>query len=143
MRRVRDLLRPEGWLIVSLPSLSSLQARIFRRHWYAFDDVPRHLFHYSPRSLALLLKQEGFQVRDRLGFSRIIGFHCLKHSLVNWSESLFGSRAPYYSLKPILPLCALLERVVRRSGIVTLVARKLGRPRPGPEVKQSPERYVL
>ena len=143
MRRVRDLLRPGGWLIVSLPNLSSLQARIFRRHWYAFDDVPRHLFHYSPRSLALLLKQEGFEVRDQLGFSGIIGFHCLKHSLVNWSESLFGSRAPYYSLKPILPLCALLERVVRRSGIMTLVARTPGRPRPGPEVKQSPQRDVL
>ena len=107
----------------SLPNLSSLQARIFRRHWYAFDDVPRHLFHYSPRSLALLLEQEGFEVRERLGFSRIIGFHCLKHSLVNWSESLFGSRIPYYLLKPILPLCALLERAVRRSGIITLVVQ--------------------
>ena len=123
LRRVRDLLRPEGWLLISLPNLSSFQARIFRRHWYAFDDVPRHLFHYSPRSLALLLEQEGFEVRERLGFSRIIGFHCLKHSLVNWSESLFGSRIPYYLLKPILPLCAVLERAVRRSGIMTLVVR--------------------
>ncbi len=143
MRRARDLLRPEGWLIISLPNLDSLQARIFRRHWYAFDDVPRHLFHYSPRSLALLLEQEDFEVCDQLGFSRIIGFHCLKHSLVNWSESLFCSRAPYYSLKPILPLWALLERVVRRSGIVTLVARKRSRPRQGPEMKQGSNRYVV
>ena len=143
LRRVRDLLRPKGWLIVSLPNLSSLQARIFRRHWYAFDDVPRHLFHYSPRSLALLLDQEDFEVRDQLGFSRIIGFHCLKHSLVNWSESLFGSRAPYYSLKPILPLCALLERVAGRTGIITLVARKRTRPRSEVDVKQGPERFVL
>ena len=143
LRRVRELLRPGGWLIVSLPNLGSWQARIFRRHWYAFDDVPRHLFHYSSRSLAQLLDQEDFEVRDQLGFSRIIGFHCLKHSLVNWSESLFGSRAPYYCLKPVLPLCALLERVVRRSGIITLVARKRSGRRPEPEVKQSPKPYVL
>ena len=143
LRRVRELLRPGGWLIVSLPNLSSLQARVFRRHWYAFDDVPRHLFHYSPGSLSLLQDQEGFEVRDRLCFSRIIGFHCLKHSLVNWSESLFGSRAPYYSLKPILPLYALLERVVRRPGIITLVSRKRSRTRPAPELKQGSDRYVL
>ena len=122
--RVRDLLCPKGLLLISLPNLSSMQARLFRKHWYAFDDVPRHLFHFSPKSLTLLLRQGGFRIEDQLNFSRIINFHCLKHSVVNWSENWFGSRLPYYLLKPILPVVSLLERAQGQSGIITLVARR-------------------
>jgi SAM-dependent methyltransferase len=125
--RAATLLADEGWLLVSLPNLDSLQARLFRTHWYPFDDVPRHIYHFSQRSLLLLLQETGFQVRRRLLFSPRVNFHSLKHSLLNWSRSRFGADAPYYALKPLLALGRVVERVARKPGIMAIVARKCGR----------------
>lgn len=127
LRRIRALLSPGGWLFISLPRFDSLQASIFRRHWYAFDDVPRHLYHFSKPSLDRLLRDAGFEVRRHLPFSRLVNFHTLKHSLLNWCEDRFSTRLAYYSMKPSLFPFVLLERLVDRYGILTTVAQK---PRP-------------
>lgn len=124
LRRVCELLRPGGWLFVSLPNFDSWQAGLFRRHWYAFDDVPRHLYHYSPRALELLLHQTGLQPHRRVFFSRMVNIHCLKYSLIHWSEEHFGGRAPYYALKPLLFVFQWLEGFSGRYGMLTMVARK-------------------
>src|SRR5690606_14799402 len=102
LRRVRHLLKEDGWLFISLPNLDSWQASWLRQYWYAFDDVPRHLYHFSSEALRTLLKETGFSVEDEIFFSRIVNFHSWKYSFINWSESTFGNRIPYYCLKPFL-----------------------------------------
>jgi ubiquinone/menaquinone biosynthesis C-methylase UbiE len=124
LERVRRLLSPGGWVLISLPNLNSLQARLFRRYWYAFDDVPRHLYHFAPRPLEILLQEKGFQELEHRFFSPIVNIHCLKYSLINWSESRFGSRLPYYLLKPWLMLFPFLERATGRYGMLTTIARR-------------------
>ncbi len=124
LRRIFALLRPGGWLFISLPRFDSLQASIFRRHWYAFDDVPRHLYHFPKSSLDRLLRGAGFEIRRHLLFSRLVNFHTLKHSLLNWCEGRFSTRAAYYLLKPLLFPFVLLERVIDRYGILTTIAQK-------------------
>lgn len=121
--RVRALLKTGGWLFVSLPNLDSLQARLFGKHWYAFDDVPRHLYHFSRGSLERLLQDGGFEVRRHFPFSLYVNSHSLKHSLLNWSEDRLGNAAPYYALKPLLYGLGLLERLTGRYGILTVAAR--------------------
>lgn len=125
LRRAAALLKSGGLLVVSLPNLQSIQARLFRSHWYAFDDVPRHLYHFSIRSLDVLLEETGFRVICRLPFSRRVNFHCLKHSLLNRCVRKKGGRAAYYALKPALFAIAALERLSGRPGIITVVARKV------------------
>ena len=44
-----------------MPNLSSWQARLFGRHWQHLD-VPRHLYHFTPGTLARLLIDAGFQI---------------------------------------------------------------------------------
>jgi SAM-dependent methyltransferase len=127
LARAAALLCPGGWLFVSLPCLDSLQAGLFRGLWYGFDDVPRHLHHFSGRSLNLLLARTGFTVHRQLMFSRNVNFHSLKHSLLNWCAERHWSKAPYYALKPALFAFQLLERMTGRSGIRGVVARKLHR----------------
>ncbi len=122
LRRVGELLRPGGWLFISLPCIDSVQARLFRRFWYGFDDVPRHLHHFSEASLNLLLAKAGFRVVEHLLFSPLVNFHSLKHSLLNWNGERFRSRAPYYLLKPLLPCLQVIERVTGRYGIRTVIA---------------------
>lgn len=136
LQRVYQLLRPGGWLFLSLPNLESLQATWFRHHWFAFGDVPRHLYHYSPRPLERLLQEAGLEVKAHLFFSRMVNFHCLKHSLIHWSEERFHSRTVYYLLKPFLLAVPLLESWSGRYGIVTTVARKPEEPA-NPNLKET------
>jgi len=124
--RVRELLRPGGLVFISLPNLDSFQARLFRRFWYGFDDVPRHLHHFSPRSLQRILSAADLEfLQGPLSFSGIVNFHALKYSLINWSEGRFRSRAPYYALKPLLFGFGIVERVSASAGIITVVSRRL------------------
>ncbi len=126
LARVRELLRPGGFVFISLPNLDSFQSRLFRRFWYGFDDVPRHLHHFSPGSLQRILSAAGLELlQGPLFFSRIVNFHSLKYSLINWSEERFRSRVPYYALKPLLFGFPIVERVAGSAGIITALA---GRP---------------
>jgi SAM-dependent methyltransferase len=124
LNRVFDLLRPGGWLFISLPNLESLQAHLFRAYWYPFGDVPRHICHFSRKSLDLLLMEAGMTVRAHCLFSPHVNFHSLKHSLLEWSEKCLGSRIPYYMLKPLLFAFPLLERGTRKYGILTAISQK-------------------
>ncbi len=122
--RTAELLKPGGRAVISLPNFDSLQARLFHHHWYALD-LPRHLHHYSPRALEILLNESGFGLESHRFFSRLYNIHQLKHSLVHWSEERFASRLPYYLLKPLLMLFPLCEGMGRQYGTLTTVARKL------------------
>jgi SAM-dependent methyltransferase len=124
IRRLILLLKPGGWLLVSLPNFGSIQAQIFKHNWYPFDDVPRHLYHYSRVSLDLLLLEAGMLITRHLLFSRLVNFHSLKHSLLHWSEERFKSRVGYYCLKPLLYLFPPLERLTGRYGILTTIAQR-------------------
>ena len=125
LRRAAGLLRPGGIVVVSLPSIDSLQAALFRKHWYGFDDVPRHLHHFSRDALDLLMTGCGFKVERHLLFSEFVNFHALKHSLMNWAAGVPAGRFCYYALKPLLFGLQLLERLSGRYGIRTVVARRL------------------
>jgi SAM-dependent methyltransferase len=124
LRRTAELLSAGGVVIVSSPSIDSLQAALFRRHWYGLDDVPRHLHHFSRNSLNLLLGGCGLKVERHLMFSRMVNFHALKHSLVNWSSDLRAGRSIYYTLKPLLFVFQQIERITGRFGIRTVIAKK-------------------
>lgn len=56
---VRQLLKPEGFLIFAVPNAAGMQAALFKQHWFHLD-TPRHLFHYGPKSAGRLLTHAGF-----------------------------------------------------------------------------------
>ncbi len=60
LRFARRLLKPTGMLIVQVPNLASIQARVLGRCWYGLD-VPRHLINFTPKGLGLLLSREEFE----------------------------------------------------------------------------------
>ena len=59
--RAVELLRPGGRLVVSVPNIDSLQARVGGEDWLHVD-LPRHLFHFNPRSLSTLVRRAGLHV---------------------------------------------------------------------------------
>lgn len=58
---VRKILKSDGVLVIQIPNRDSLQYRIFKKRWAAFD-VPRDLYYFSIESLSLLLPKSGFSV---------------------------------------------------------------------------------
>jgi SAM-dependent methyltransferase len=63
--RARELLRPTGHLVISVPNIESAQARLGGGNWFHLD-LPRHIFHFSPAALTALLARQGFSV-ERIG----------------------------------------------------------------------------
>lgn len=57
----RQILQPDGCLLIAVPNYTSLDAQEYGSYWAAYD-VPRHLYHFSPKSMARLLEQHGFKV---------------------------------------------------------------------------------
>jgi predicted SAM-dependent methyltransferase len=62
LERIRGWLAPRGAVLVGVPNLDSLQARLGGSRWYHLD-VPRHRTHFTARGLHQLLADEGFSVR--------------------------------------------------------------------------------
>jgi SAM-dependent methyltransferase len=56
---IRGWLRPNGAVLVGVPNLDSLQARIGGGDWFHLD-VPRHRTHFTADGLASLLAAHGF-----------------------------------------------------------------------------------
>lgn len=61
MERFRELLSENGRLFIAVPNYTSADAAIFREYWAAYD-VPRHLYHFSPVSVAKLAEKHGMRV---------------------------------------------------------------------------------
>lgn len=57
------ILKPGGRLIVAVPNYTSADAAAYNEHWAAYD-VPRHLYHFSPKSMQILMQKHGFNVKE-------------------------------------------------------------------------------
>ena len=56
LHEIRRILKPGGFVYIEVPNTGGWAARRFRHHWLAYD-VPKHLFHFTPRSLKALARQ--------------------------------------------------------------------------------------
>ncbi|MDO7848869.1 class I SAM-dependent methyltransferase [Hymenobacter sp. M29] len=59
------LLKPEGVLLIAVPNVESLDAQHYRELWAAYD-VPRHLYHFAPKTMVQLLKKHKLAIRQTL-----------------------------------------------------------------------------
>jgi SAM-dependent methyltransferase len=59
VRRCFEWLKPGGWLAIAVPDAGSVEFRMLREAWYCLD-VPRHLYHFSPRTCRAMFESCGF-----------------------------------------------------------------------------------
>ena len=143
LAEIHSWLRPGGALLVGVPNLASLQARLGIRSWYHLD-VPRHRVHFTPQGLRALL--------ERTGFTPIRTHHLLfEHNPFGmWQSfvSLLTTEPSYlYNLLkrnaavrardltitlgalPLAPVAALAEALAAafgRGGTIAVLARREG-----------------
>jgi 2-polyprenyl-3-methyl-5-hydroxy-6-metoxy-1,4-benzoquinol methylase len=61
LEKLKRLLKPDGKLFIAVPNYTSYDACWYNEYWAAYD-VPRHLYHFAPQSMELLLKNHQFNL---------------------------------------------------------------------------------
>jgi SAM-dependent methyltransferase len=60
LHEAQRILRTGGRLLITVPNFDSCAARWFGPSWFGLD-VPRHLTHFTPRTLESMLYRAGFE----------------------------------------------------------------------------------
>lgn len=133
VRAVAKQLAPRGWFVFSVPNLESVDATLAGPHWVGWD-LPRHLYIFPRRTLANMLREEGFRVARMRCLTT--SYHALGLTLRWWAAAraeTHGQQAAtdrlvdaYHSL-PVrlatMPYFGLLDRL-KRGSFITVFAQK-------------------
>lgn len=63
VEELKRLLKPKGKIFIAVPNYQSRDSGIYRSYWAAYD-VPRHLYHFSPKSIKTLMQKHGLKIDD-------------------------------------------------------------------------------
>lgn len=61
IEQLKHLLSKDGKLFIAVPNYTSVDAKIYDAFWAAYD-VPRHLYHFSPKAMKILLNAHGLKL---------------------------------------------------------------------------------
>lgn len=64
LEHFQRVLKPSGRLLIAVPNYTSFDAQHYKEYWAAYD-VPRHLYHFSPQSMEVLLESKGFVLEKK------------------------------------------------------------------------------
>ena len=62
IEQIKTILKQSGILLIAVPNYTSFDATFYKEQWAAYD-VPRHLYHFSPKSMRRLLQQHGLVIK--------------------------------------------------------------------------------
>ena len=106
MQLIRERLAKEGYVLIALPNADCFDAQHYKDYWAAYD-TPRHLWHFTPKTLKKLAEESGFELvkMERLPFDPF--YNCIlsakynESSLSLLSGGLLGLRSYLKSLSDI------------------------------------------
>ena len=65
LEKIVSLVDHNGVLIIAVPNYTSFDAQYYKEYWAAYD-VPRHLYHFSPKSIIPLVESKGLKFEKML-----------------------------------------------------------------------------
>jgi len=60
---IQRILKPNGLVEITLPNLDSWTFDVFKEYWFPLE-IPRHLFHHTPKSMLQLIEVHGFKIKS-------------------------------------------------------------------------------
>jgi SAM-dependent methyltransferase len=126
VKQLYDMVKPGGLLVIAVPNIMSIQARLFRALWFHLD-VPRHLFHHTPESIKMIAEAVGFKIVEINFFSREHNWAGILGSVMRLSppnESLAHKVVRKLIGVPAARGIAFLEAMAGRGGTLELYATK-------------------
>ena len=140
--RVRGWLRPGGTLLIGVPNIESLQARIGGSRWLHLD-VPRHRHHFTPGGIESLLGRHGLEPErtehillehnpfgmwqawlDRATTTPAYAYNLIKRN----ARPTLRDLVPTVLVAALAPLAIIAEAIAgltRRGGTVAVLARRV------------------
>ena len=61
VEKLKALLKPGGKIFIAVPNYTSTDAHIYGNYWAAYD-VPRHLYHFTPKAMNILMQKHGLRI---------------------------------------------------------------------------------
>ncbi len=86
MRRLYELMAPGGVVFCATPNVESAVARTLRRWWWSV--LPGHLFLFSARTLARLMRDAGFEVQETTTHPKTFSVDYYVGRLVGYSSGV-------------------------------------------------------
>jgi len=112
----RELLTPQGILVITTPNAISLLARVSGQRWVSFK-IPEHVFYWSPSTIAEAMRGR-FEIRRILNAGQYATLSFLARRLFGLGSEVTG---------PMKTLLAILSKVSIYSynGSLTVLAEKI------------------
>jgi SAM-dependent methyltransferase len=82
LAEARRVMAPQGRLLIEVPNFGSLQERLAGGRWFHVD-APRHLYHFTRRSLLGVVERAGFEPLRVATHSFEFGYYGMLQSLLN------------------------------------------------------------
>jgi predicted SAM-dependent methyltransferase len=125
LREAHRILKKSGALVVMVPNAASLDARLFGPWWLAWD-LPRHLYHFTPKTISALMAKAGFRVQRLVSNSPLLNLTMSVGYLGKYKYGLspVSHRLLIRACRPAIRLFAFLFTKAKRSGEMTIVSVK-------------------
>lgn len=91
LQKIKRIIKDDGLLIITIPNIESVGAKIFGKHWRSLDP-PRHLYHFSEKTIIKMLHKAGF---EKLGSNHWYWVH----NYYSIFESFRYNISPRFALK--------------------------------------------
>ncbi len=86
IKKVFNILKEDGLIVIAVPNFDSFQAKCFKENWYHLD-VPRHLCQFTPNIIKSALEKNGFKIVKIDYFSKENNATGIEFSIVNYIRS--------------------------------------------------------
>lgn len=126
LNKAHNILKKDGLLVIQCPNIDSIMAKVTRDRWVWFL-LPYHLFHFSTKSIELLLKMNGFKtmkISTRDDWPEFIQ-NILWIAKIHRSGKLHLLFYPLYYLSWIIYPLSLLWSKLGNGGIINVYAKKI------------------
>lgn len=130
LKKLYQLTKPGGYLVISIPNAGSIERRLFKSAWYA-NHIPNHLYHFDTKTIKLILGKTGwkdFKVFHQRILSSLIasaGYAMLDKGVCRRLARIFTSMpSKGHKFNYILFPIALLFSLFGQTGRMTVWARR-------------------